>query len=73
MTNYNIAVIAGDGVGPEVIDEGKKALEAIGDPLFTFTDLDWGLFLVFVFLVFVFIFFYFVTSRLCFAANNADR
>ena len=42
MTNYNIAVIAGDGVGPEVIDEGKKALEAIGDPSFTFTDLEWS-------------------------------
>ena len=42
MANYDIAVIAGDGVGPEVIDEGKKALQALGDPGFTFTDLEWG-------------------------------
>lgn len=42
MANFNIAVIAGDGVGPEVIDEGKKTLVALGDPGFNFTDLEWG-------------------------------
>ena len=29
MAEYNIAVIPGDGVGPEVIAQGKKVLEAI--------------------------------------------
>jgi len=28
---YNIAVIPGDGIGPEVIDQAKKALNAIAD------------------------------------------
>ncbi|MGZ5502833.1 MAG: 3-isopropylmalate dehydrogenase, partial [Halobacteriota archaeon] len=31
MKTYKIPVIAGDGVGPEVIAEGKKVLEAAGD------------------------------------------
>lgn len=30
---YSVAVIPGDGVGPEVIDEGIKVLEAVGDVL----------------------------------------
>ena len=46
MPSYTVAVIAGDGIGPEVIAEGKKALEAIansgGDFEFQFTDLPWG-------------------------------
>ena len=42
MTNYEIAVIGGDGVGPEVIEEGIRALEALGDPAFQFTRLDWS-------------------------------
>ena len=29
MAEYKIAVIPGDGVGLEVIDEGRKALEAV--------------------------------------------
>ena len=29
MTSYSIAVLAGDGIGPEVIDESVKALKAI--------------------------------------------
>lgn len=28
--DYNIAVIAGDGIGPEIVREAKKALDAIG-------------------------------------------
>jgi 3-isopropylmalate dehydrogenase len=28
--NYNIAVIKGDGIGPEIVDEGIKILEKIG-------------------------------------------
>ncbi|MEI7826615.1 MAG: isocitrate/isopropylmalate dehydrogenase family protein [Euryarchaeota archaeon] len=31
MKTYKIPVIAGDGVGPEVIAEGKKVIEAAGD------------------------------------------
>jgi|GEM_PF-5686412 len=29
MEHFNIAVIAGDGVGPEVIEEGKKVFSGI--------------------------------------------
>ena len=29
--NYNIAVIPGDGIGPEVIDESIKVLNKIGE------------------------------------------
>lgn len=42
---YNIAVIPGDGTGPEVVAEGIKALEAIarkGGPRFRFTSYDLG-------------------------------
>src|SRR3972149_9078930 len=43
--HYSIAVIPGDGTGPEVIEEGKKVLEAAGkkhDISFEFTDFDFG-------------------------------
>ncbi len=30
---YKISVLPGDGVGPEVINEGKKVLESVGDAL----------------------------------------
>src|SRR5262249_35213609 len=42
---YKIAVIAGDGVGPEVIPHGKRILEAMGarhGASFDFHDFDWG-------------------------------
>lgn len=42
MEKFEIAVIAGDGVGPEVIEEGIKTLEALGDPAFNFTRFDWS-------------------------------
>ena len=46
MQNYKIAVIAGDGIGPDVIAEGKKVLEGIArlDGSFSveFTDFPWG-------------------------------
>jgi len=29
MKEYKIPVIPGDGVGPEVIDEGKKVIDAV--------------------------------------------
>ncbi|MFH1721620.1 MAG: isocitrate/isopropylmalate family dehydrogenase [Candidatus Altiarchaeota archaeon] len=31
MTSYEIAVIGGDGIGPEIITEGKKVLDAASD------------------------------------------
>ncbi|MBP7792498.1 MAG: 3-isopropylmalate dehydrogenase [Candidatus Goldbacteria bacterium] len=42
---YNIAVIGGDGTGPEVIAEGIKVLKAAGEKYgvkFNFTDYDFG-------------------------------
>lgn len=46
MKNYRIAVVAGDGVGPEVIAEAVKVLKAVaaadGRFSFTFTDYPWG-------------------------------
>lgn len=46
MKKYNIALIPGDGIGPEVVDEGVKVLKAIEklDPnlAFTFTQFPWG-------------------------------
>ncbi len=44
-TSYNIAVLPGDGTGPEVIQEGKKVLEAIAavsDFRLTWTHYDIG-------------------------------
>lgn len=46
MEKFKIAVIAGDGIGPEVIAEGKKVLAGIADIDGTFevefTDFPWG-------------------------------
>lgn len=46
MKNYKIAVIAGDGIGPEVIAEGVKVLNHIakadGGLNFEFTHFPWG-------------------------------
>ena len=46
MKQFHIAVIAGDGIGPEVIDEGKKVFSGIAqmDGTFsvTFEDFPWG-------------------------------
>lgn len=46
MKNYKIAVIAGDGIGPEVIAEGVKVLEHVakldGGFSFEFTHFPWG-------------------------------
>ncbi len=43
---HNIAVIAGDGIGPEVLAEGVKVLEAVaevdGGFAFDFTKFPWG-------------------------------
>ena len=46
MKTYNIAVIGGDGIGPEVIAEGVKVLNAVatldGSFAFHFTHYPWG-------------------------------
>lgn len=46
MEKFKIAVIAGDGIGPEVIAEGKKVLAGIAELDGTFevefTDFPWG-------------------------------
>ena len=45
MTTFTIAVIAGDGVGTEVIPQGKRVLEQIARKHrvnFAFQDFDWG-------------------------------
>ncbi|MCH2304935.1 MAG: tartrate dehydrogenase [SAR202 cluster bacterium] len=45
MSEYNIAVIRGDGIGPEVIEEGLKVLNFISknsNISFSFVEFDWG-------------------------------
>ncbi len=46
MKEYKIAVIAGDGIGPEVIAEGVKVLNKVaeldGSFKFSFTEFPWG-------------------------------
>jgi tartrate dehydrogenase/decarboxylase/D-malate dehydrogenase len=46
MNTYKIAVIAGDGIGPEVINEGVRVLSAVakldGNFKFEFTHFPWG-------------------------------
>ena len=46
MPEYSLAVIAGDGIGPEVITEGRKVLDAVAiqsDGLFfRVTEFPWG-------------------------------
>ena len=45
MPSFHIAVIAGDGVGVEVIPQAKRVLETVGRQYqlqFTFQDFDWG-------------------------------
>src|SRR5438105_13104481 len=45
MQSFHIAVIAGDGVGVEVIPPAKRVLEKIGarhQIQFEFEDFDWG-------------------------------
>ena len=45
VKKYNIAVLPGDGTGPEVIVEGKKVLSAVADKYgfkLDFTEFDYG-------------------------------
>ena len=38
---HRIAVVAGDGAGPEVVAEARKTVDALGLDV-RWTDLDWG-------------------------------
>src|SRR5712672_1540560 len=45
MQSFNIAVIAGDGIGKEVVPEGIRVLEAAGrrfNFIFTWREFDWS-------------------------------
>jgi tartrate dehydrogenase/decarboxylase / D-malate dehydrogenase len=46
MAEYNLAIIAGDGIGPEVVAEGKKVLDALvasnSGLSFRYTEFPWG-------------------------------
>lgn len=45
MQHLSIAVIAGDGIGPEVIAAARRVLEAVGrqhDVVFAFEEFGWG-------------------------------
>ena len=45
MKTFTIAVIAGDGVGKEVVPQSKRVLERVGrkhDVSFAFQDFEWG-------------------------------
>ena len=45
MSNYDIAVIRGDGIGKEVVGEGLKVLDAVGASegiSWNFTEFPWG-------------------------------
>ena len=43
QTSYDLAVIGGDGIGPEVVAEGLKVLEAVDAPAkFSITSYDLG-------------------------------
>ena len=45
MSNYNIAVLAGDGIGPEVMQEAKKVLSVVEQKFnltFTLNEFDVG-------------------------------
>jgi tartrate dehydrogenase/decarboxylase/D-malate dehydrogenase len=39
MTQYTVPVLAGDGIGPEIISEGKKVIDAVGE-VYGF-DVEW--------------------------------
>ena len=40
--NYNVAVLPGDGIGPEVTAEAVRVLDALVTPRFVFTELSVG-------------------------------
>ena len=43
--NFNVAVIPGDGIGPEIVSEAKKVLDVVGNKYghsFNYTEVDMG-------------------------------
>ena len=45
MKTFTIAVIAGDGVGTEVVPQARRVLEKVArkhDVTFAFQDFEWG-------------------------------
>ena len=48
MKSYKIAVIAGDGIGPEVISEGVRVLKCVSklDGGFSFCIIHFSLFII---------------------------
>ena len=45
VMNYNVAVIPGDGIGPEIVNEARKVLDAVGKKYghdFTYTEVLMG-------------------------------
>ena len=43
--NFNVAVIPGDGIGPEIVTEAQKVLNAVGEKFghsFRYTEVDMG-------------------------------
>ncbi len=42
LKTYNIAILKGDGIGPEVVDEALKVLAALGAPSFNFVEYPCG-------------------------------
>jgi 3-isopropylmalate dehydrogenase len=42
MAGYRIAVLPGDGIGPEVMQAALQVLRSLGDPAFEFTGHDFG-------------------------------
>jgi tartrate dehydrogenase/decarboxylase/D-malate dehydrogenase len=46
MAVHNLAIIGGDGIGPEVVAEGKKVLDYLADTTpdlrFNYTEFPWG-------------------------------
>ena len=46
MPSYKIALVPGDGIGPEVVDEGRKVMDSLAaqgdDMAFEYTSFPWG-------------------------------
>ena len=43
--NFNVAVIPGDGIGPEIVAEARKVLDVVGNKFghsFNYTEVDMG-------------------------------
>ena len=41
--NFNVAVIPGDGIGPEIVAEARKVLDVVGNKFghsFNYTEVD---------------------------------